>query len=81
VSHEHILTKNADGEVWVVMLERDAIRLYPCVARTSRNGQEERQRFEAFIAKLPQDHAFHRYVYEGEEETLHFEGVPTHSLA
>jgi hypothetical protein len=30
---------------------------------------------------LPQDHAFHRYVYEGEEETFHCEGVPTHSLA
>jgi hypothetical protein len=81
VSHEHILTKDADGDVWVVVLQRDAIRLYPCLARTSHNGHEEHQRFEAFIAHLPQDHAFHRYVYEGEEETFHFEGVPTHALA
>jgi hypothetical protein len=81
VSHEHILTKDADGDVWVVVLEREEIRLYPFFARTSHNGDEERQRFEAFVAHLPQDHAFHRYVYEGEEETLHCEGVPTHALA
>ena len=81
VSHEHILTKDADGEVWIVVLERDEIRLYPCLARTSHNGHEEHQRFEAFVAHLPQDHAFHRYVYEGEEETFHLGGVPTHSLA
>jgi hypothetical protein len=30
---------------------------------------------------LPQDHAFHRYVYEGAEETFHCGGVPTHALA
>jgi hypothetical protein len=81
VSHEHILTKDADGEVWIVVLERDEIRLYPCLARTSHNGHEEHQRFETFVAHLPQDHAFHRYVYAGEEETFHLGGVPTHSLA
>jgi hypothetical protein len=68
VSHEHILTKDAEGEVWVVVLERDEIRLYPFIARTSRNGDEERQQFATFVTKLPQDHAFHRYAYEGEEE-------------
>jgi hypothetical protein len=81
VSHEHILTKDANGEVWVVVLERDEIRLYPCLTRTSHNGDEERQQFEIFVASLPKDHAFHRYVYEGEEETLHCEGVLTHALA
>jgi hypothetical protein len=30
---------------------------------------------------LPQDQAFHRYAYEGEEETVHFGGIPTYSLA
>ena len=81
MSHEHILTKDADGDVWVVVLEMDEVRLYPFIARTSRNEQEERQQFEAFVTKLPQDHSFHRYAYGGEEETFHFEGVPTHALA
>jgi hypothetical protein len=81
VSYEHILTKDANGEVWVVVLAREAIRLYPCLARTSHNGHEEHQRFEVFVATLPQNHTFHRYVYEGEEETFHCGGVPTHALA
>jgi hypothetical protein len=81
MSHEHILTKDADGEVWVVVLAKGEIRLYPCIARTSRNGHEERQQFEAFVANLPKDHSFHRYVYEGEEETFPLGGVLNHSLA
>ena len=81
MSHEHILTKDAEGEVWIVVLDRGKIQLYPFFARTSHNGHEERQQFETFVAHLPQDHSFHRYAYEGEEETLHFEGVPIHSLA
>ena len=81
MSHEHILTKDAEGEVWMVVLDRGEIRLYPFFARTSQNGHEERQQFETFVAHLPQDHSFHRYAYEGEEETLHFAGVPTHALA
>ena len=80
MTHEHILAKDADGDIWVVVLEKDEIRLYPCIARSSRNGHEERQQFEAFVAKLPQDYSFLRYVYEGEEETFDFGGVPTHSL-
>jgi hypothetical protein len=81
VAHEHILTKDADGEVWIVVLEKGEIRLYPFLARTSRNGHGERQQFEAFVANLPKDNAFHRYEYQGEEETFDFGGVPTHSLA
>jgi hypothetical protein len=81
VSHEHILTKDADGDVWVVVLEREEIQLYPCVARTSHNGYEEHQRFEVFVANLPKDHSFHRYVYEGEEETFQLGSVSTHALA
>jgi len=81
MAHEHILTKDAEGEVWIVLLEKGEIRLYPFFARTSRNGQEERQQFEAFIAKLPQDYSFYRYVYEGEAETLDFGDIPAHSLA
>ena len=79
MAHEHILTKDAEGEVWIVLLEKGEIRLYPFFARTSRNGQEERQQFEAFIAKLPQDYSFHRYVYEGEAETLRMTGAPQQS--
>ena len=79
--HEHILTKDADGKVWVVVLEMDEVRLYPFIARTSHNGHEERQQFETFVTKLPQDHAFHRYVYDGEEETFYLGGIPTHALA
>jgi hypothetical protein len=81
MAHEHILTKDADGDVWVVVLDMGEIRLYPFFVRTSHNGPEEDLRFEAFVAHLPQDHALHRYVYEGEEETFHFGGAPTHSLA
>jgi hypothetical protein len=79
--HEHILTKDADGDVWVVVLERGEIRQYPFQTRTSYNGHEERQQFEAFIANLPKDNSFHRYEYEGEAETFHLGGVLTHSLA
>ena len=81
MSHEHILTKDAEGEVWIVVLDMGKIQLYPFFARTSHNGHEERHQFETFVAHLPQDHSFHRYAYEGEEETFHFEGVPTHALA
>ena len=81
MAHEHILTKDADGDVWIVVLEMDEVRLYPFIARTSRNEHEERQQFEAFVAKLPQDYSFHRYVYEGEEETFDFGDIPAHSLA
>ena len=81
MAHEHILTKDADGAVWVVVLDRGEVRLYPFLGRTAHNGAEERQQFEAFVANLPKDNAFHRYEYEGEEETLHFGSVPTHSLA
>jgi hypothetical protein len=81
MTHEHILAKDADGDIWVVVLEKDEIRLYPCIARTSRNGHEERQQFEIFVASLPKDNIFHRYEYEGEEETFDFGGVPTYSLA
>jgi hypothetical protein len=81
MAHEHILTKDADGDVWVVVLEMDEVRLYPFIARTSCNGQEERQQFEAFAAMLPQDYSFQRYVYEGEEETFDFGDIPAHSLA
>lgn len=81
MSHEHILTKDADGEVWIVVLEMDEVRLYPFFARTFHNGDEERQQFEIFVASLPKDNSFHRYEYEGEEETFHCGGVPTYSLA
>jgi hypothetical protein len=81
VPYEHILTKDADGDVWVVVLDIGKMRLYPFLARTSHNGHEERQQFETFVAHLPKDHSFHRYAYEGEEEIFHFEGVPTYALA
>ena len=71
VSHEHILTKDQDGAVWVIVREGGKMLHYPFRGRTSHNGQEERQQFETFIAHLPQDHSWHRYEYEGEEETLH----------
>ena len=29
MAHEHILTQDADGDVWVVVLEMDEVRLYP----------------------------------------------------
>lgn len=29
MAHEHILTKDADGHVWVVVLDMEAIHLYP----------------------------------------------------
>ena len=68
--HEHILTKDAEGQVWVIVLERSEVRLYPFLGRTSHNGHEERQHFEIFVASLPKDHSFHRYAYAGEEETF-----------
>jgi hypothetical protein len=81
MAHEHILTKDADGDVWVVVLEMDEVRLYPYLGRTADNSDEERQQFEIFVASLPKDHAFHRYEYAGKEETFHCGGVPTHALA
>jgi hypothetical protein len=81
VSHEHILTKDADGAVWVVVLESDEVRLYPFLERTGHNGDDERQQFEIFVASLPKDHSFHRYEYEGEEETFRKVVVPTNLLA
>jgi hypothetical protein len=81
MAHEHIVTKDADGDVWVVVLEMDEIRLYPFLERTADNGDEERQQFEIFVASLPKDNAFHRYEYAGKEETFHCGGVPTHALA
>jgi len=80
VSHEHILTKDAEGEVWIVVLGKGEIRLYPFLGRTAHNGDEERQQFEIFVASLPKDHAFHRYTYEGAEETFHF-GGGSHALS
>jgi hypothetical protein len=81
VAHEHILTKDADGDVWIVVLDRGEVRLYPFLGRTAHNGAEERQQFEIFVASLPKDNAFHRYEYEGEEETVHMTVVPKPSLA
>ena len=80
MSHEHILTKDAEGEVWIVVLGKGEIRLYPFLGRTAHNGDEERQQFEIFVASLPKDHSFHRYEYEGEEETLRMIGAPPISL-
>src|SRR5215472_1447164 len=71
VSHEHILTKDQDGAVWVIVREGGKMLHYPFRGRTSHNGQEERQQFETFITHLPQDHSWHRYEYEGEEATFH----------
>ena len=71
VSHEHILTKDADGAVWVIVREGGKMLHSPFRGRTSHNGHDERQQFETFIANLPQDHSWHRYEYEGEEETFH----------
>ena len=79
MAHEHILTKDADGHVWVVVLDMEAIHLYPFLGRTAHNGDEERQQFEIFVAKLPQDYSFYRYVYEGEAETLRMTGAPQQS--
>src|SRR5262245_37538206 len=70
VSHEHILTKDANGDVWVIVQEGGKMLHYPFRGRTSHNGHEERQQFETFVANLPQDHSWHRYDYEGEEETF-----------
>jgi hypothetical protein len=81
VAHEHILTKDEDGNVWVVVLEMGEVRLYPCLARTSHNGHEERKQFEIFVASLPKDYSFHRYAYEGEEETFRMIPVPSSPLA
>jgi hypothetical protein len=81
VAHEHILTKDADGQVWVVVLERGEVRLYPFLGRTSHNGHAERQQFEIFVASLPKDHSFHRYEYEGEEEIFRMIVFPNNLLA
>ena len=71
VSHEHILTKDQDGAVWVIVREGGKMLHSPFRGRTSHNGHEERQQFETFIVNLPQDHSWHRYAYEGGEETFH----------
>ena len=81
MAHEHILTKDGHGDVWVVVLDRGEVRLYPCLGRTAHNGAEERQQFEIFVASLPKDHSFHRYAYEGEEETFPRIVVPHNPLA
>jgi hypothetical protein len=81
VAHEHILTKDIEGQVWVVVLERGEVHLYPFPGRTAHNGAEERQQFEIFVVSLPKDHAFHRYEYEGAEETFHRIVVPHNPLA
>jgi hypothetical protein len=57
------------------------VRLYPFLGRTSHNGPEERQQFEIFVASLPKDHSFHRYEYEGEEETFRMIVLPSNPLA
>ena len=36
MAHEHILTKDADGDVWVVVLEMDEVRLYPFIGEEPR---------------------------------------------
>jgi hypothetical protein len=71
VAHEHILTKDADGAVWMIVRDRGKMLHYPFRGRTSHNSQEERTQFETFVTHLPQDHSWHRYEYEGEEATLH----------
>ena len=81
MAHEHILTKDTEGQVWVVVLESDEVRLYPFLGRTAHNGSEERQQFEIFVANLPKDNSFHRYAYEGEEETLRLIVAPHNPLA
>ena len=53
VSHEHILTKDAHGDVWVIVQDRGKMLHYPCRGRTSHNGQDERQQFVTFVANLP----------------------------
>jgi hypothetical protein len=81
VGHEHILTKDEDGAVWVIVMERNEIRLYPFLARTSHNGHEERKQFDTFVVNLPKDNSFYRYEYEGEEETFQMLVLPSHHLA
>ena len=71
VSHEHILTKDKDGDVWVIVRERGKMLHYPFRGRTSHNGHEEHKQFETFVANLPKDRSWHRYEYEGEEATFH----------
>ncbi len=70
MSHEHFLTKDNESGVWVLVLDMGEVRLYPCIARTCHNGHEERSQFETFVASLPKDNSFHRYAYEGKEETF-----------
>ena len=81
VLHEHILTKDTEGAVWVIVQDRRKMLHYPFRGRTSHNSQEERQQFETFVAHLPQDHSWHRYEYEGEEATLHGCNVVPYSTA
>ena len=81
VSHEHILTKDKDGAVWVIVQDMGKMLHYPFRGRTSHNGQEECKQFETFVANLPKDHSWHRYEYEGEEETFHGWSVVPYSTA
>ena len=81
MAHEHILTKDEEGNVWVVVLDRGEVRLYPFLGRTAHNGHDERKQFEIFVASLPKDNSFHRYEYEGEEETFRMLVVPNNPLA
>ena len=71
MSHEHILTKDAHGDVWVIVQDMGKMLHYPFRGRTSHNGHEEHKQFKTFVANLPKDHSWHRYEYEGEEATLH----------
>ena len=80
MSHEHTLTKDKDGDVWVIVREMGKVRQYPFIARTSHNGHEERKQFETFVANLPKDNSFHRYEYEGEEETFRIPVGPNNPL-
>ena len=70
VSHEHILTKDAEGEVWVIVREGGKMLHYSCRGRTAHNGHDERQQFETFVANLLKDHSWYRYEYEGEAATF-----------
>ena len=48
----HILTKDAEGEVWIVVLDMGKIHLYP-FSHAPHNGHEERHQFETFSPICP----------------------------
>jgi hypothetical protein len=81
VLYEHFLTKDQESVVWVLVREIGEVRKYPLGARTSHNGQKERNQFETFAESLPKDNSVHRYAYEGEEETFRIRVVPNISVA